>query len=90
MPRRHFRDDSVGDGADQIGRDLDRIGLCQEGLNLADGQPAGVERDDLVVKAGEARLVFANQLRLERPLAIARDLIATGPSSVRTVFPLVP
>jgi hypothetical protein len=40
-------------------------------LNLADRQPAGVEHDDFVVEAGEAPLVFANQLRLERPLASA-------------------
>jgi hypothetical protein len=43
-------------------------------LNLADCQPARVQRDDLVVEAREAPLVFAYQLRLERPLAIARDL----------------
>ena len=44
LPRRHFRDDGVGDGADQIGRDLDGIRLLQEGLNLADCQPARTAR----------------------------------------------
>lgn len=34
--------------------------LVKKCANLADGQTAGVERDDLVVKAREAPLVFAS------------------------------
>jgi hypothetical protein len=43
------------------------VHLAEERLNLADGQTARVQRDDLAVESGEA-----------------------GPSSVSTVFPLVP
>ena len=41
-------------------------------LNLAHGEPARIERDDLVVEAGEAALVFADQPRLERAVPVAR------------------
>ena len=74
MPRRHFGDDGIGDGADEIRRNLDGVRLFQEGLNLADREPARIEGDNFVVEAGKAPLMFANQLRLEGPLAIARDL----------------
>lgn len=73
LPRGHLRHDRVGDRADQIGRDLDRVHLEEERLDLAHGHPAGVERDDLVVEPREASLVFADELRLKCALAIARD-----------------
>ena len=34
--------------------------------------------------------VFRNELRRTRALAIARDGMSTAPSSVNTVFPLLP
>ena len=74
LPRRHLRDDRVGDRADQIRRDLDRVHLGEEALNLAHRHPARVERQDLVVEAGEAPLVLGDQPRLEGALAIARHL----------------
>ena len=79
MPRRHFGHDGIGDGTDQIRRHLNGVRLLQERLDLADRQPARVARDDFVIEASEPPLVFANQLRLERPLAIARDLNRQGP-----------
>ena len=90
LPRGDLGDDGVGDGADEIGRDVDRVHVGQEGLNLADGQPARIEGEDLVVEAGEPPLVLGNEQRLEGALAIARDVDRNGPSSVSTVFPLVP
>lgn len=38
------------------------------------GHAPRVERENLVVEAGEPALVFGDQPRLERALAIARDL----------------
>jgi hypothetical protein len=43
-------------------------------LNLAHRHPAGVERQHLVVEAGETPLVFGDQARLKTPLAVARDI----------------
>ena len=43
--------DRIGDRANQIGRDLHGIHLGEEGLNLAHGQPARVEGEDLVVRS---------------------------------------
>lgn len=54
-----------------IGRDIDRVHLGQEALDLAHRYAACVHGDDLVVKAGEAALMLANELRLERALAVA-------------------
>jgi hypothetical protein len=43
-------------------------------LDLSHAQPAGIQRNDLVVEAGPAGLVLGHQLRLERTLAITRNL----------------
>src|SRR5262249_30427708 len=43
-------------------------------LDLADGHPAGVQRQHFVVESREPALVFANQSRFKCPLAIARDV----------------
>ena len=43
-------------------------------MDLADGHAAGVERQHLVVEAGEPALVLPDQARLKGALAIARDL----------------
>jgi hypothetical protein len=43
-------------------------------LNLANRHAAGVERDDLVVKAAPAGLVFGDQLGFEGAMAVARHL----------------
>jgi hypothetical protein len=89
LPSRHFRDDILGDGADQI-RETSIARLYQEGLNLTDRQAAGMEPDDFVINAPEAPPRVYQSAAARTSLAIARDSIATGPSSVRTVFPLVP
>ena len=43
-------------------------------LDIPDAHAAGVHRDDLVVEAGKAALVLGDQLRLECPAPITRDL----------------
>jgi hypothetical protein len=90
LPSRDLVDRRVGHGADQIGRDLHGIHLRQECLDLPDRHAPGVERENLVVEAGEAALVLRDQPRLERAFAIARPSIGSGPSSVSTVLPPVP
>jgi hypothetical protein len=44
------------------------------GLDVADGHAARVERQNLLVEAGEARLPLLDDLRLERAVAVTRDL----------------
>jgi hypothetical protein len=60
-------------------------------LDLAHRHAAGVEAQNLV-EAVKVRLPFGNQSRLECTATVARDcnLISTSPSSVGTVFELVP
>jgi hypothetical protein len=71
----HAQGDEEDHGIDALERTrLPRRDLGEKRLNLAHRQAARIERNDLVVEAGEAALVFANELRLERALAIARHL----------------
>jgi hypothetical protein len=72
LPLAHLVEHGIGDPADQIGRDLNRVQLLQVSLDFAHRQAAGIEADDPVVKAVEAALAFGNDLRLERAVAIAR------------------
>ncbi len=68
-----------------------RIHLGEERLNLAHRHPAGVERQDLVVEAGEAALVLARSAAARTCPSRSRGTSsASGPSSVSTVLPLVP
>src|SRR5947209_2138344 len=43
-------------------------------LNLACGHPACVQREDFFIEARPARLMFADNLRLERAVAVPRRL----------------
>ena len=52
--------------------------FCINGVVLKVGHVAGVERQDLVVEAGPARLVLGNQLRLEGAMTDSRYLAKTG------------
>jgi hypothetical protein len=72
LPRLGVLEDRVGDLGDQVGADVGAIDLAQVALDLADRQPAGIERDHLVVKADPARLALAHDLGLERPVAVPR------------------
>jgi hypothetical protein len=54
-----------GDLGDQGGGDPDAIELLDDVLDVAGGQPLGVQGEDLVVEALEAALILGDQLRLE-------------------------
>src|SRR6185369_1698199 len=64
----------VGDRRDETRGYLGAIHLGEVALNLPYGHAAGVERNNLVVKARPAGLVFADELGLEDALAVARDV----------------
>jgi transposase len=74
LPLRHLLQHGIGDGADQVGRDLDAVQLAQVPLDLAGAHPPRVHRHDLVVEAGEAALALGDQLRVEGGQPVARDL----------------
>jgi hypothetical protein len=81
----------VGDAADELRRHVHAVLVGQEALHLAHGHAARVHGDDLVVEAGEASLVLGDEQWLEARIAVARHVDArSGPSSVKTVLPLVP
>jgi hypothetical protein len=79
LPGGHFSDEAVGHRADQIRRDLHAIHLREKTLDLAYRHPTGIEGQDLVVKPCEAPLVFRNEPRFERPVAIARHVQGERP-----------
>jgi hypothetical protein len=74
LPFRHLLQDVIGDGTDQVGRDVDAIELAQMPLDLAGAHAAGVHRNDLLVKAGKPPLVLGDQLRIEGRQAIPRNV----------------
>src|SRR5262249_8694863 len=57
--------------ADQGRGDLDAIQLGDDVLDVARGQPLGVQSQDLLVEAGQAALVLADDDRLEGAVAVA-------------------
>src|SRR5262249_10635737 len=72
LPGADFLNHTVGDGRDQLRRDLHAVDLFQMPLDLARGHPPRVERNDLVVEAVEARLPLFAELRLQLSLAVPR------------------
>lgn len=66
LPSRDLAHDGVGDAADEVGRDVYRVHRGEKTLDLAHRHSVGIHGDNLVVKAGKATLVLANELRLER------------------------
>ena len=72
LPLRRLGGDRVGDGADQVGRNLGAVDLAQVALDLTRAQAARVERNDLVVEAGQPALILADQHRVETGLTVAR------------------
>src|ERR1700693_230441 len=65
--------DFLAQVGDQRRRNLDAVHLLQMALDLARRHPPRVHRDDLVVKAGPARLALGHDLGIERSLAVARS-----------------
>jgi len=72
LPGLDVVEDRVGDLRDQVRGDLGAVDLVQVALDLADGQPARVERDHLLVEADPTGLALGDDLRLERAVAVAR------------------
>ncbi|TDN78972.1 hypothetical protein EV664_1148 [Stakelama pacifica] len=64
----------VGHRRDQVRRYLDPVQFLEMPPDLAHRHPARVHRHDLVVEVGEAALVFGDQLRVERPGPVARNV----------------
>ena len=65
LPVRHLLQNGIGDGADQVGGNLDPVQLAQMPLDFTGAHAAGVHRDDLLVEAGKPPLVLGDQLRIE-------------------------
>src|SRR6266508_1004941 len=66
--------DRGGHLADQPVRDVDAVQLAQMPLDLAGRHPARVEGEDLLVEAVEGAGVLGHDPRLERGVAVARQL----------------
>jgi len=73
-PRLDVLEHGVGDATDRVAADLDAVEVGQVRGDVAHRHAAGVEREDLVVQAGQARLALAHQPRFKRPVAVARRL----------------
>jgi hypothetical protein len=73
LPGRDLLQHRIGDGADQVRRDLDAVQIAQMPRDLARAHAPRVHRDDLLIEAGETPLVLGNQLRVEGGLPIPRD-----------------
>src|SRR5512144_746739 len=65
LPVRHLLQNGIGDGADQVGGNLDAVQLTQMPLDFTGAHAAGVHRDDLLVEAGKPPLVLGDQPRIE-------------------------
>jgi hypothetical protein len=81
---------SVGDFADEGRGHLRAVHLQQISLDLPHRHAAGVQRDDLRIKASESPLVLGDDQRLEAAFVSRGTSMSTGPSSVSTVLPLAP
>src|SRR3954469_9219090 len=87
LPLADLIEHGVGHPADQVRRHLGAVEFEQVTLNFAHSHAAGVEAQNLVIEAVEVGLAFGNQLRLERPGAVARnrnlDLAVLGQDGLR-------
>src|SRR5215510_5568778 len=79
LPGFDFIDDLIGDAGNQRWRDFHLVDLFQVLLDLAGGKAARVQRYDLVVKTGEARLMLLDYLRLKGPVPVPRHLDGQRP-----------
>ncbi len=72
LPDRHLVEHGVGHRRDQVWRHVDAIQIVQVPGDLAGAHAPRVHRHDLLIEAGEAPLVFGDQLRVEAGLPVAR------------------
>src|SRR6185312_8496454 len=73
LPGRDFLQYRVGYRTYQVRRDLGAVQLADVLGDLARRHPARIQGDDLLVEAGQAPPILADQHRVEAPLAIPRD-----------------
>jgi hypothetical protein len=78
-PRLNVLEHDVGDPRDRVAPDLGAVQLGEVGADVADGHAARVEREDLVVQAGQARLALGQDLRRKAAVAVAGRLDLDGP-----------
>ena len=88
LPLDHLVGDFLGDLADRLVRQLGPERGDQMMLDIADGHPAGVKRDDHRVQAIQAPLALADQHRVNVPLRSRGTRNSTSPTSVATVLAL--
>jgi len=70
--------DGIGDGTDDVGRNVRTVLFPQEALYFLYRHSSGVQSDDLVVKAGEASGVLRDQQGRKTALPVARYADANG------------
>ena len=74
LPGPDFINHLFGDIRDQSRRHLYVVDLFQVFLDLARRQAPRVQRNDVLIKPGEARLMLLNDLRLEGSVPVPRHL----------------
>ena len=86
LPGTEFGHNGVGDLGDQLSRDLYPVDLLQVGPGVTGRHPPRHQRDDQLVEPPKTALMFRDQLRFERGVAISGHLhahragICLGPS----------
>jgi hypothetical protein len=90
LPRGQLLGHLVGDPADQIPGDPHVVDLGQVRLDLPSCQTLGVQGDDRLVEPGDPAGVLGHDLRLDRPVPVARHIQPCLTDSVRTVFAELP
>jgi hypothetical protein len=74
LPFRDLFKHGVGDRRDEVGRHVDPVHLVEMAADLAHAHPARVHRNDVVVEIRKPPLIPRDQLRVERPRPITRNL----------------
>ena len=76
LPGTEFGHNGVGDLGDQLSRDLYPVDLLQVGPGVTGRHPPRHQRDDQLVEPPKTALMFRDQLRFERGVAISGHLHA--------------
>lgn len=77
LPGGDIIENTVGDSADQIRRD---VNAAQMSDDLPNVHTAGIHGNDLFVETRKAPLIFGNELRIEARLPITGDLQIDAPT----------
>jgi hypothetical protein len=74
LPGLDFIHHGIGDRRDQCGRYFSAVHFFKVTLDFPHRHAARIQRQDLVVEAGPAGLMFGNELRFEAAVAVPRNL----------------